>query len=566
MILATSALLIPMLTAGLLQAVPDQPEYLRQILFKLDESMDVADLQRMLLSHGIEGEARRAFTPVPEHMVDRVGIGRIHVLDVSPSDREVFLNRVRGLDGVSWAEANRGGHALTGGTLVPNDPSFSTQWCLDQPNDIDMDLPEAWSLQGGFDVAPLVVAVIDTGIKGGGSFPDLAGIAWAHPGEIAGNGLDDDGNGFVDDVGGYDFVRDDGIPEDEYGHGTAVTSIMSAHTDNGADLAGVAPGVDVMVLKAFNELGDFPVSGPYAGFLSAAAGLIYAADNGAVLVNSSWGFCAGFPQVIGDAVTYALDNQVHLVFAAGNDEGTTFLPAEMDGVIAVAAIGSDGVKSNWGAGSGSNSGPWVDVSAGGTAVPAYGFSPGVFAFDGTSVAAPNAAGVALMALGRAPDLSQEDLRSLLMQAAVSVDGLNPAYAGQLGAGHVNAHDTLLLLQPTADLGHGLSGDSTPHLNVWGQTHAGGLVTLSISSAAPTASGGLVVGFSQATVSFKGGVLVPSPDLIVPVGTDENGAWRIDAPLSAEIPTGVPIFLQALITDDGAPSGFAFTTGKSFTGL
>lgn len=572
------------------QGVTAEPDWARQVLFKVERGVAPAELLDAL---GIDGRARVAFArpaPAADTAVDPVGIGRIHVLEVDPVERDAIVQRLARNERVVWAEPNRGGPALTGGgKLVPNDTSFGTQWQLDQPNDVDMDLPEAWNLQGGFDVAPLLVAVIDTGILTGASWPDLAGLPWAHPGEVAGNGVDDDANGFVDDVTGYDFVRDDGTPDDEHGHGIAVTSIFAANTNNGTDLAGVSPGVRIMALKAFDATGDFPASGPYAGHLSVAAALIYAADEGALLVNNSWGVFTGFSQVVADAVNYALDAGVHLVFAAGNFNDNTFFPSEMDGLIAVAAIDSAGVKSNWGGGAGSNFGPWVDVSAAGSSVPGYFSFAGIFSLDGTSMAAPNASGVALIALSHSPSLSQEDLRSLLMQGAVSTDPQNPGFVGQLGAGHVNAHDTLALLAPGADLGGGVAGTSAPALNVWGGTQVGEPWTISISSGPAGASGLLFVGSSQAQAPVLGGMLtpppagatgqqvfapgspslpwtlVPSPDYAVPFVLDGDGAWRLDLNLAAAIQPGVSILLQAMMSDAGAPRGFAFTSVRAFTG-
>ena len=111
----------------------------------------------------------------------------------------------------------------------PSDPFFSQQWTLAQPSDIDMDVPEAWLLRSTYQAAPLVVAVIDTGLDFTPPNPDLASL-WTNPGEVM-NGLDDDGNGFIDDLSGYDFVNDDGHPDDEHGHGTAVSGILGAVTE-----------------------------------------------------------------------------------------------------------------------------------------------------------------------------------------------------------------------------------------------------------------------------------------------------------------------------------------------
>ena len=575
------------------QATParSEPTWARQVLFKVERGVKPADVGELIAELGVLGTARPAFRrPASADVAeDRAGVARIHVLEVDAATRDDVIARFAAHERIAWAEPNLGGQGLTGGgPLFPNDAFFTSQWPLDQFNDVDMDLPEAWGLQGGFDAAPLTVAVIDSGIGTGPDHPDLGGLPWAHPGEVAGNGIDDDANGFTDDVTGYDFVNDDGTPDDENGHGIGVTSILSARADNGTDLAGVAPGVRVMVLKTFDSIGCFPASGPYAGHLSVAAALIYAADEGALLVNNSWGVFTGPSQVVTDAVNYALDRGVHLVFAAGNFNEMSFFPAELDGVISVAALDSAGIKSDWGGGLGSNYGAWVDLAAGGTAVPAYYLFPGIFGLSGTSMASPNACGVAAMALSHSPCLSQEDLRSLLMQAAVSVDAANPGFAGLLGAGHVNAYNTLKLLAPTADLGGGVAGNSEPKLNVWGGTQVGDVMTISISGGWPTASGLLFVGASSKGAPTLGGpfvplpwaqavfgpsslspsipwTTVPSPDYMLPFTLDGDGAWRIDVPLTADIQTGVSIFLQAMLGDSGAPRGLAFTAKKSFTG-
>ena len=547
------------------QPLAEAPAYDGQVVFKPTVGLGAEELEERLAAIGIEGSTRRALLPVPEGAVDRVGLDRIRVLELAPAARDAALARLATEPWIEWAEPNRGGPALTGGgpPLVPNDGFWDLQWQLDQANDIDMDLPEAWALQGGYEVAPLRIAVIDSGLHQGPSWPDLVGLPYTSATEVT-NGVDDDGNGLVDDVNGYDFVRDDAFPDDENGHGSAVTGVLAGITDNGADIAGVAPGVEVVVVKVFNELGDFPVSGPWAGHLSVAAGLQYAADQGALLANNSWGVFTGFSAVVDDAVQYALDNGVHLVFAAGNFDEDFFFPSETDGLIAVAAIDSLGTKSFWSFGSASNYGPWVDLAAGGSAIVGYHATPGLFFLDGTSMAAPNASGVAAMVLSRFPALSQADLLTVLQESAVSIDGLNPAYAGLLGAGHVNALAALELLEPVADLGAALPGDTAPLLHAWGSTAAGGKLTASLSAAAPGAAGALVVGTAQVDLPIFGGTLVPSPDTLVFLTADADGAWSLDVTLASGLPAGATIYLQVGVGDAGAPAGFAFTNALSIS--
>ncbi len=534
-----------------------------RVLVKLSPNADF-DPALWLTERGLPAGAQPAFLPTPAGRVDRVGLDRILKLEV-PVGRELeALELLELRSDLEWIERDFSGPALAAGGLIPNDPLFGLQWQLQQPSDIDMDVPEAWALRGTTQAdSNLVVAVIDTGFGTGPGAVDLTGMLWSNPGELP-NGLDDDGNGLIDDISGYDFVRDDAIADDEHGHGIACTGIIAANTDNAQDLAGIANGVKILPIKVFGPTGDFPTSGPYAGHLSAAAGLQYAANQGADLVSNSWGVFTGFSAVVNDAVLYAQDQGTRLIFAGGNFGQTFFFPSDMEGLIAVAAIDPAGQRCIWGFGSSSNYGPWVDLAAGGTSIvsPYLGFVTS--GFNGTSAACPQVAGVAALVLSENDDLTLEDLRQVLMSTAVNIDALNPGFEGLLGAGHVNALAALEAVQPFGDVGAGLPGGSAPVLNAWGGTGGDTQLTIAASGAEPGAPGLLIIGNAQVDLPLFGGTLIPSTEVQIPLTADAIGRASVTLTLPASVPSGLTRYLQAGFVDVGAPESIALTAGLEYT--
>jgi subtilisin family serine protease len=229
----------------------------------------------------------------------------------------------RGMSGARLAEDLKSARLVTRATpenlyqaqaTIPNDPSFGSLWGLDNTGqtggtpDADIDAPEAWD-EYGTGSSDVVVAVIDTGVNH--AHPDLRPNRWVNTGEIPNNGVDDDENGWVDDYFGYDFYNWDNTPYDAYDgdqHGTHVAGTVGAKGDNGIGVAGVNWDVTIMPVKFLGPMGGWDVDG--------AEAIVYAVDNGADVINASWG--GGWSDILEEAINYAADNGVLFVAAAGN--------------------------------------------------------------------------------------------------------------------------------------------------------------------------------------------------------------------------------------------------------
>lgn len=298
---------------------------------------------------------------------------------------------------------------------TPDDPLFSQQWGLEA-----VQAAAAWDTTHG---APnVVIAVIDSGIDL--EHEDLAPNLWQNPGEVPSNDIDDDNNGFVDDIQGWNFVNASNNVMDVSGHGSLVSGTAAARSNNALGIAGVCGQCRIMPVKITQDTGVINYS-------DIAAGIYYAAGKGAQVINLSLG---GYSDsiTVKVAVDYALSKNIVVVAGAGNDDtGSPFYPAAYQDVLSVAAVDPSGIKT-----ASSNYGAWVDVSAPGEDILST--TLGDYASgSGTSYAAPFASGGAGLLLSLHPDWTPAMIRAQLTQTAADLDPLNPVYAGLLGAGRIN---------------------------------------------------------------------------------------------------------------------------------
>jgi subtilisin family serine protease len=346
-------------------------------------------------------------------------------------------------------------HVLTD---PPNDPRFPEQWHYRNTGQTggtpgaDIRLIQAWALETGN--PSVVVAVIDGGIDY--LHPDITQSMWINADEIPNNGIDDDQNGYVDDIYGYGFGDNTGTIFPNF-HGTHVGGTIAAVTNNAIGVSGIAGGsgsgngVRLMSLAGFGNFG-------VGGF---EAAMVYAADNGAVISQNSWG---GGGSAIEAAINYFIaragfdnssanfSNNIQIgpmaggivIFAAGNDSSDSpafGYPASYPPVMAVASTDHNDQKSWF-----SNYGSWVDIAAPGSSVlSTYPTSLGSYALlSGTSMACPHVSGVAALIIskfggsGFVPNMVWQRLQV----SSDNIDSQNPDYVNKLGSGRLNAHHAL----------------------------------------------------------------------------------------------------------------------------
>ncbi|MBN1465644.1 S8 family serine peptidase [candidate division KSB1 bacterium] len=323
-------------------------------------------------------------------------------------------------------------------TATPNDPFISQQFYLAQ-----IQAYEAWDYSKG--ARDVIIAIIDTGVDY--NHADLAANIWNNDDEVI-DGVDNDGNGYVDDIRGYDFVDnvgavapgedgddEDNDPMDFHGHGTSVAGLASAVTNNATGIAGVGWGCAIMPIRAGYQGSD---GNGYLPSTAIIKSIYYAADNGADIINASFG---GIPDDFAqrDVFRYAYMSGIVIVKAAGNNSSNIpETPGKEDWILSVASVTSSDQRCSF-----SNYGPWVKISAPGTGIYTTSRNNRYSALQGTSVAAPMVAGVAGLVKAAHPEWSAAQVMMHIVDTAENIDAMNPGYEGELGKeGRLNALDAL----------------------------------------------------------------------------------------------------------------------------
>lgn len=337
---------------------------------------------------------------------------------------------------VLYAEPNY----LVRAQATPNDPEFATQWGLHNTGqngglaDADIDAPEAWDLSTGS--RTIVVGVLDTGVDY--RHRDLAANIWVNPGELAGNGLDDDGNGIVDDVHGFNSWLDNGDPDDADGHGTYCAGIIGAVGNDGRGVVGINWNVKLMPLAFLSSLG----TGTVADAIEAIGYAVEQKRRGANLsvLSSSWGGEA-YSQALHDAIAAAGAEDILFVAAAGNGWRNTdehpFYPASftLPNLISVAATDNRDQLlyfSNYGVRS-------VHLAAPGDAIKTTAPNNGYAMLSGTSMAAAFVAGSAALVMSARP---QEDLGAIKDALVSTVDPVAALDEKLVSGGRLNLRRAL----------------------------------------------------------------------------------------------------------------------------
>ncbi|MDP7086335.1 MAG: S8 family serine peptidase [Phycisphaerales bacterium] len=367
------------------------------------------------------------------------GMHRIATDADSAFETLALVESVASRDGVLWAQPNAiwwAQHFYT-----PNDPMYSSQWALNQSNDMDMDAPECWDMT--FGDSSIVVAILDDGIDQ--DHPDIS--------QIPGADFTDEGTG-----GDHTTVCD--------GHGSCVSGCVAATIDNNLGVTGVAPGCRVVAARIFNAIDFF---GFCLGFIETTDawivnGISWAANNGARVTNSSWG--GGSPS---SSVTTAFNQTraagvVHFG-AAGNDSSSNIsYPASLASLYAISAINSSGNLASF-----STYGNGLAFSAPGEGilttdwVGSGGFDGGNYVtIDGTSFASPYAAGVAALVLSADASLTPDEVGDIM--AVSAMDRGASGYDTSYGYGVVNAAGAVAEVDPAEDCQGDVDGDGSVGTN------------------------------------------------------------------------------------------------------
>lgn len=428
-------------------------------------------------------------------------------------ETENLIKELKDVDGVVTVQPQRKRQLAA----LPNDPQLEYQWHID--GQYGMQVEDAWDTRTSAE--DIVVAVIDSGIDI--DHADLSDNLWINTGETAGNGIDDDGNGYIDDIYGWDFYNNDNDPDPEpngidddgdgytdyiVDHGTHVAGIIGAVGNNSVGVSGVAQNVQLMNLQIFDDEGD----GGYSTDIANA--IEYAVDNGADIINMSLGgyFSDSLETA---AIQYANENGVVILAAAGNEttnvNNTPIYPGCYDNVLAIAATTEEGEAadfSNFGADCVDVAAPgeyiyatYVDVNTS-TTIDDYGY------MSGTSMATPAVAGAIALLLAEDNSLTPAQVEEIIEDNSTDI-GIGAKY----GSGLLNIDAALAQVESTDD-GEGDSG---------GDSGDGGSETVTQRPSAPTSISAYTDSSKATSVSESTRTLQDTPYFTWSGASDSQGS-------------------------------------------
>ncbi len=334
----------------------DKSEYVQgEILVKFKSHIKIrtaGDVNRKVAEAGLAATVKRSLSFINTY--------HLEITDQDVTVEEA-INKLKSNPDIEYAEPNY----IVKEAAIPNDTYFSYLWGLNNTGqtggttDADIDAPEAWDVTTGS--SNIVIAVIDSGVAY--NHPDLIDNIWRNTGETnCSDGIDNDSNGYIDDCYGWDFIDNDGYPEDYESHGTHVAGTIAAKGNNATGITGVMWTAKIMPIRFLGVSG----SGDTA---NAAAAILYAVNNGARVINASWGG-GGYSQTLYNAIDYARSKNALFVTASGNETNNNDIspsyPASynLSNIISVAATDNkDSLAyfSNYGANSVHLAAPGVSI-------------------------------------------------------------------------------------------------------------------------------------------------------------------------------------------------------------
>jgi len=468
---------------------------------------------------------------------DQVDLSRIYMIRYNGDYDATEVAKDFAREGVvEYAEP----HYIHRVTFTPNDPMFSVnQWYLKK-----IQAEQAWDITQGD--TTVIIGIIDTGVDW--THLDLAANIWTNPRPGWNPGYPDDIRGW--DFGGLHGTPDNDPNEDRPDHGTAIAGLASAVTNNGVGIAGMGFRCKIMPVKVSQD-DQRDDSGPF--ILYGYEGIVYAVDNGAAIINCSWGrpykqsASSRYEQ---EVINYAYQKGALIVAAAGNgNTSAMYTPASYNHVLSVAATDFNDHRSVWSYDLASNYGTWVDVSAPGSTIFST-WKENTYTYsNGTSYSSALVSGVAALVKSLHPLWTPDQVAEQVKVSAEKIDSLNLAYAGQLGSGRVNAYRALTLHSPAVRVVSVTISDSLGGNND-GVADPGETISITITFEnflAPTTNAEVQITSTDPNVTMVNGALI-TIGALGSLDTVTNRVHPLVVKISPSVPENYTISFMVSVVD------------------